>query len=465
VRPQSIKDWFVLAIQGGLILAAVWVLSQAARRLLGIDTVPGLTLERITMLLVATLLLGVAYGLRSGGWSRRSLSAYSLGWRERPFLQALWSVPAMLVVLVVLADVATRFFIGFQGPEIVQSQPYFGFGHMGSYSELWNSEGPPAVGYRKTGGRYVYDVSQTVRSFSDRGAFLFEERAERASRQEPDALRVFVVGSSTAYGWGASSVDQRWWVPLEKALTRELGREVVILNAAVPGYVSTQDRVVLDYAVLPRKPDAVVILNGINDLQMPIFYGVRPGDPYIQSVLYRANDSLPYEALRRLGRSSYLAFILFQRLTLPAGGTYPELARDPVLRSALMDSIASLYIDNSRQMLARCEVEQVACLIVLQPTLPVTRNRLGLEPSDTDWEYAKTAASFYIEAYAEILRRARGLGEPNRFHDATQGFDGAIAGYKDWMHFTDDGQVQLAEYMQPVISRLLRQTPKFGAAG
>ncbi|MFC1836122.1 hypothetical protein ACFL2Q_15615 [Thermodesulfobacteriota bacterium] len=93
-----------------------------------------------------------------------------------------------------------------------------------------------------------------------------------------DVTRVFVIGGSAAYGSGASSTDTRWYMELERLLSKGLKRQVRLIPAAMGAYVSTQERMVLELIVLPRRPDCVIILNGYNDLVNCLTYCTRPGD-------------------------------------------------------------------------------------------------------------------------------------------------------------------------------------------
>ena len=88
-------------------------------------------------------------------------------------------------------------------------------------------------------------------------------------------LRVAYVGASTAYGElvtePESSARQLEGL-LREALPR---RNVEVVNAAVPGWTSAETLINLRERVLPLTPDAILILDGRNELFPQLFAGFR----------------------------------------------------------------------------------------------------------------------------------------------------------------------------------------------
>lgn len=83
-------------------------------------------------------------------------------------------------------------------------------------------------------------------------------------QQESPALRILVVGDSTAFGVGVDDADS-WPALLEKKLAAALQREVEVVNAGVPGYSTFQAlRMAEKYAEEP-KPDLLIVCAGFND--------------------------------------------------------------------------------------------------------------------------------------------------------------------------------------------------------
>ena len=85
----------------------------------------------------------------------------------------------------------------------------------------------------------------------------------------PDTVRVVAVGASTTYGIYVNP-DQTYSAVLEKMLSRKFGN-VEVVNAGVPGYLSTDNLINIQMNILRIKPDIVVIYQGRNELFPELF--------------------------------------------------------------------------------------------------------------------------------------------------------------------------------------------------
>lgn len=335
----------------------------------------------------------------------------------------------------------------------VPFQPYLMFGAQygwlenADYEGMLAREGPAAFGYRPAAGTYLYDFTQPVDAVADRGAFLFADQP-LADDPEADALRVFVIGASVARGVGASSPYRAWPALLERALSQELGREVRLVSAAVDAYVSTQERLVLRLLVLPRCPDAVLFLDGWNDAAMPAMFGVRPGDPVTQGLLYQRFYA-PLSGVAQLlaSRSAVVRYLVHRRIlgTLDAHRGALVAAPDGVARYAA--GTASVYVDNVRRMLNACRRRGLPCAAFLQPARSLQRPT-G-DPS-SPWAAQETLER---AAYAAMRERLAAAGAG--MHDLSDLFDPARDWFVDPVHFGDAGQAAVAEAMLPVVREAL----------
>jgi hypothetical protein len=86
---------------------------------------------------------------------------------------------------------------------------------------------------------------------------------EHPAAREP-AVRVALIGDSTAFGWGVDYRDS-YGAVLERELTRALGTPVHVRNFAVPGYDSYHNRVTFEQRALPWNPDLVLLHYDPND--------------------------------------------------------------------------------------------------------------------------------------------------------------------------------------------------------
>jgi lysophospholipase L1-like esterase len=333
-------------------------------------------------------------------------------------------------------------------------QPYFMSGGyfqtplpgVPTHTLLLGPGGPGTYGYRREAGTYVFGFEQPVTSVADRGTFLFQDRVDLANAPpRPGVWRVFVLGGSSAYGAGASDRSRRWYLHLERSLTASLGQVVQVIPAAMVGHVSTQERLALELMVLPRHPDAIVILDGWNDAALPATFGVRPGDPYDQGMLY-GDFYLALGGVRKwLARHSALArYLVHRRLAKAIEAQRAALVASPDRVAAYADSTSAVYVDNLSRMLDRCEDEGVPCLAFLQPSRdfaagaanPTARNPL------------------VVASYDRIRRRLQDLRPGAPVHDLSALLP--VDAFVDTVHFGDAGQEAVAQAVHPRLEALLR---------
>jgi lysophospholipase L1-like esterase len=90
--------------------------------------------------------------------------------------------------------------------------------------------------------------------------------------------RIAVLGDSIAFGWGVRA-DQRFTDRLETILNEDAAGTATrteVLNFAVPGYNSVMELATLRDAVLPSRPDALVLALVNNDDELPNFIRLEP---------------------------------------------------------------------------------------------------------------------------------------------------------------------------------------------
>jgi lysophospholipase L1-like esterase len=95
---------------------------------------------------------------------------------------------------------------------------------------------------------------------------------------------VFVLGGSTVFGVGVNSKQTISYF-LQQLADRSQ-RKLVVVNAGVTGYYSTQELIHLERNLLPHHPALVISISGRNDA----FYGLHPN--YMP-------DSIPYHGMLR----------------------------------------------------------------------------------------------------------------------------------------------------------------------
>jgi hypothetical protein len=98
-------------------------------------------------------------------------------------------------------------------------------------------------------------------------------------------VRIVVLGGSAAFGSGASSDAATFPAQPEAALRARSQRDIEVVNAGAPAYVSGQELARLTFEVLDLEPNVVIVYNGFNDLNSPPL--VRPS-PRVSEQLFMA---------------------------------------------------------------------------------------------------------------------------------------------------------------------------------
>ncbi|MBX7167425.1 MAG: SGNH/GDSL hydrolase family protein [Pirellulales bacterium] len=269
-------------------------------------------------------------------------------------------------------------------------------------------------------------------------------RTKPAAEDNPQALRVWMFGGSTVWGWGARD-DHTIPANLAAALAAQ-GRPAVVTNFGQIGYVSTQDALALEMELRTgRRPDAVVFLNGYNDL-MSAVQESRAGIPQNEANRRRELNAGLTEALKLEALDSATVWLvrgLLRRLGAEQdarshfdGDGRPKLAE-------LGADVARIYAANIAWVEAARHRAGFEALYYWQPTAFDKRQLVGEE---------QAAASAW-PVLKELLGHVRGQLAANdalrataRFADLTAMFDDVRdAVYLDSCHFSEPGNAVVAE--------------------
>jgi lysophospholipase L1-like esterase len=212
--------------------------------------------------------------------------------------------------------------------------------------------------------------------------------------------------------------------------------------------VSTQERLILEFMVLPRNPDMIIIFDAWNDAMLPALFGSRPGDPYDQGVLYMDFYSPTFGLKKWLAKKSHLFFSLFHRSIGKTLDKHQETIsenQDTLMKYAR--STAAVYIDNIRRMLKRCRENNIPCQVFVQPSLDITSKNNLAEKNDSN------RGKIVVAAYQEILKSIERTKFVGTVHDLTDVFNapGQEKWYVDPVHFNDAGHAAVAAAMHPII--------------
>lgn len=203
-----------------------------------------------------------------------------------------WLLVAGLVASLALAEIGARVFTGLRGPgrkqvDVTHVRP--------RGSRFAENE---ALGYALTPG-----FRTNGREHNDQGY----RGPNTTIDKSPETLRVVIVGASTVYGElvtePESSARQ-----IETLLRAALpGRVVEVVNAGVPGWNSAETLISLRERVFPLDPDAIVILDGRNELFPQLFDRYRDDYSHFRVSAAEVRERQSY--FERIFRVSHLAML------------------------------------------------------------------------------------------------------------------------------------------------------------
>jgi lysophospholipase L1-like esterase len=277
------------------------------------------------------------------------------------------------------------------------------------------------------------------------------------SPKPPGRVRVAVIGGSAAFGTGASSDAVTFPARLEAALRTRTGRDVEVVNAGAPAYVSGQELARLTFEVLDLEPDIAVVYDGFNDLNSALLFDPRPGYPSNFSWLERAvhfnslRNLLTYR-IRLCAQESGLGFWA-RRLTGVQDGV-------PLAAPGADAEIIDTYRRNLERMVALLQARGIRVICVFQPTLVGKRRRTAAE--DGVLAYMERRHPGYARRFGDLLPAAVGAmrrvasARGVSFVDLSTVFDdSADTIFFDTAHVTDRGNALIADRLTPETEKLL----------
>jgi len=195
--------------------------------------------------------------------------------------------------------------------------------------------------------------------------------AEVSARKPAQVLRVAVLGGSTAFG--AFVKDERTFpavlqdlldAHLAEGSSQESGSRVEVVNAAVPGYVSTQEVIALQLKLLSLAPDLVIVFDGLND----VFVLGSPLRGTTRMEEWESQCTMPLS--QRIRRSMMASSALLRaaqgvKSAVALRRQQPEPTWE--LPPGRFDDSVSVYLGNLKSMLAVLKSRNIAALTIIQP--------------------------------------------------------------------------------------------------
>jgi lysophospholipase L1-like esterase len=272
-----------------------------------------------------------------------------------------------------------------------------------------------------------------------------------SSEKAPGTIRVIAVGGSTVYG-ALSDDSETLPMQLEAALRRQLGPRVEVINAGVPGFYALSEAIYVKRDLLTLSPDAIVVLDGLND----VFYGVNEEWPaqMAEDQLHLMHDGRFPELVSAIDQTMFPDGLVEHQVSMLVHSL--RLRLDAPERGAVAsDRVVNLHAASLGMLTGYAQHESAAVPVVvaLQPLMPTGAKTLAPQEQQAldaggNWELAYWEAAAR-EMYPMMVSTTRTAVERSggRFLDLRAAFDTepGAAYAEDAVHYSALGNRILAD--------------------
>lgn len=336
-------------------------------------------------------------------------------------------------------------------------------------------------------------------------------RSDRAidSAKPQDEIRVVVLGGSTAFGQLSSSNQTTFSSKLEARFNQQVASQKKdpgrfrpdtlpyfadeltkamampariresnyrVINAAVPGYASSNELAQFALRVSSYKPDFIIVLNGYADLLLPS--DQEGADiPNIEAFLENASHHLGTGLTQQFKRLVYQSFLIrgFQNwvsrpqdatnFLVPPDADRPLSQRLPANETELSQRVAR-YRNNLQQMVRLAAAAKIPIVVALQPEITSrSANKLTgsekkvLEQLGSDYAQRIKAGYAQLQKSTEQVKQEfpKGMTALNLYDFYA---NAPSQTFQDPIHLTDEANTKLADRLYETIAPLLIIEPK-----
>ena len=367
--------------------------------------------------------------------------------RKRRNAFGLWAIASLLLFLLVL-ELLTRIFVDLSGnrdefatadmeSEMARAYQlnFVGESQINSDADSEGLKAKPSLG---GGYELVGDQESQYWQINPQG---FRDRDPVPLIKPKDEIRIFLLGGSTAFGYGSPDNTATISEYLEQRLQQRLQQQqnspqlykpdvlpsnpeqrkkslakpskikpgnYRVINAGVPGYASGNELAQLALKILKYKPDLIVVLDGYPDLMLK---GDRQAvrDPISQTQPDRATDFADYfsQVIKPLESKSYLVQAM-QDKWLKNEDSEPKSVLLNEQTSNLVKYLPSdeaelqqrveRYLDHHQQILNLSAAAGIPLIVATQPEIT------GRDPSqltDAEGKIATELGRTYIQEVRE----------------------------------------------------------------
>ncbi|UBF23586.1 SGNH/GDSL hydrolase family protein [Kovacikia minuta CCNUW1] len=449
-------------------------------------------------------------------------SSYRFSRKKRPFPR-LWMILLSIPLALIVLELLMRVVVGFSGkaPELdayqgeplnitayrlkylnSSGQPFEGLPNQGRLKVKYS----PLMGYRLVGNQ-----QSNVWGINAQG---FRSDQAIAPSKSKDEVRIFILGGSTAFGQLSSNNQTTFASKLETLLNQqvatqksnpkkfrpdvmpyfadELAKAMAlpskiresryrVVNAAVPGYMSSNELSQLALQILTYQPNFVVVVDGYADLLVP---SSQEGTdiPGNEQLLTHASGHFFSDVNQSLKRWVYQSYLIrgFQYWVLrpqdavhqliPPAGSEKVLAQHLTADSKELSQRTTRYRNNLEQIARLTSAAKIPLILALQPEIS-GRNPKHLSPHEkkildqlgsTYTERVKTGYTQLQQSIEQVKADfPKGVVTLN-LNNAYSNFAGEA--FQDAIHLTDEANTVLADQLYETIAKQLLVQPKPNSA-
>ena len=285
----------------------------------------------------------------------------------------------------------------------------------------------------------------------------FRDRDDISPVKPQDEIRVFLLGGSTAFGYGSPNNQATISEYLEQRLKQRLEQQKTspqlykpdilpadedekqkylakpskikpgnyrVINAAVPGYASGNELAQVALQILKYKPDLIVMLDGYEDFMLPSDREAVQTPQIDPKEDNKPTSFVNYisHVIEPIENKSYLAKIAQDRWLNEESD---NIKQDFILREKIPNLVqylpqdetelqrrVDLYIDRQKQILSLSAAARIPLIVATQPEIT------GRNPSqltDTEGEIAKDLGRTYIKRvrndYPKLIEATKKLAK------------------------------------------------------
>ncbi len=301
-------------------------------------------------------------------------------------------------------------------------------------------------------------------------------RVDRPISDQPTKgiTRLFLLGNSTAFGYGVAGNDKTLATLLEQALNRRVAQQDVrrkplfrdtqfqVINGAVPGYASGNQLSLIAHQIMPLRPDGIILLGGYEDLRLPSSQAIAQIAP-IERILSAPSAYAYQQMLSGLGQwfNSLYLVRLVRKLAGLSPVSLPPLSNHQVFDGSGLSADPKeiqARLQRLQQNWRKMALWNTPILLVLQPEITANPQQL---------QKLTSISPTYRERLAQNLPYWQKLDLANlpptaKFVDMSSLFSAfAEPAFSDPIHLTPAGSQFLAQALaEQVLSLFPPETPK-----